>query len=462
MTGFTATSSALDLPFDEAIAFLQQKVAVTSTGWTDIWQKANARSFTVAGATTQALVDDFQREVLKALETGSSIQDFRKTFDAIVKRHGWDHVGKPGWRSRVIFETNLGMAYSAGRYAQQTEPETLAAFPYWQYVHSGARHPRKQHLAWNGTVLAATDPFWDWAYPPNGWGCGCRVRPVSEAGLKRQGRTGVDQAPERIPTQMISKKTGEVLKGSEGVDFGFDYNPGKAWKEGPPAAVRGLAPQPAPVPPPVPSMRFDAPPMPRDPAELAEADRAMTGAYADWASKLTSAQRNALTDYKGSGYRDMNRYLRGDGGTTPAYVVDQVRHLDAALANAAAPRDMRLARGIGRDDPLRQLKPGRSFQSRQFSSFSLHDDIARAFGSGDPAVVIEAKVPKGYTGVAYVHSVPVVDHHEYEFIFRPGTRFRVVDRVETAKEVRIVVEPIAEPGRRARLAPRRARQGDGS
>lgn len=238
----TTTMSAIGLPFQEAIDYLSQKTNVTSTGWTDVWQKANAKAFTVAGATSMALVEDFRREVAKALETGSTIQEFRKTFDDIVRRNGWDHVGKPGWRSRVIFETNLGMAYSAGRYAQQTEPATLAAFPYWQYVHSGAKHPRKQHLAWNGTVLRADDPFWDWAYPPNGWGCGCRVRPVSEAGLKRQGRTGVDKAPERLPITHVDRKTGEVLKGSQGVDIGFDYNPGQVWKNAPGTAVPGLTP----------------------------------------------------------------------------------------------------------------------------------------------------------------------------------------------------------------------------
>lgn len=236
----TTTISALGLPFEEAIAFFRDKLNLTSTGWTDVWQKANAKAFTVAGASTQALVEDFRREIEKALEDGTTLQEFRQRFDEIVRKHGWQHTGRPGWRARVIYETNLSMAYSAGRYAQQTEPETLAAFPYWQYVHSGARHPRKQHLAWNGTVLRADDPFWDWAYPPNGWGCGCRVRPVSEAGLKRQGRRGPDEAPERLPIREVNRKTGEVLRGSQGVDIGFDYNPGQVWKNAPSSSVPGL------------------------------------------------------------------------------------------------------------------------------------------------------------------------------------------------------------------------------
>ncbi|MFC5393145.1 phage minor head protein [Bosea vestrisii] len=462
----TTTMSAIGLPFAEAIDYLRQKTNVTSTGWTDVWQKANAKAFTVAGATTTALVEDFRREVAKALETGSTIQEFRKTFDDIVRRHGWDHVGKPGWRSRVIFETNLGMAYSAGRYAQQTEPATLAVFPYWQYVHSGAKHPRKQHLAWNGTVLRADDPFWDWAYPPNGWGCGCRVRPVSEAGLKRQGRSGVDQAPERLPIQTVDKKTGEILRGSEGVDFGFDYNPGRAWKAAPAAEVPGLPRPPgAPAAPPVPSppRAFDAPAPPATELAIAEADRSMTQAYADWASRLTSAQREALSDYKGSAFRAMNEYLRGERETVASYLKTEIRDLDRALAKAAAPRDMRIVRGVGRADPAAKLgRRNKIMRYDQFASFSLESLTPAKFAEGAPRVLIEAKVPKGYTGIAYVNRVPDLDHLEHEFIFRPGTRFRIVERIEDAHEVRIVVEPIAEPGRRARIAPRRARGGDRS
>jgi hypothetical protein len=245
MSWWRSIVSALSLPFQEAIDFFRQKTNVTSTGWTDVFGRANAKSFTVAGAATQALVGDFRREVMRALEDGVSLQDFRGRFDEIVRKHGWSHSGQPGWRARVVYETNLSMAYSAGRYVQMTEPETVAAFPYWQYVHSGARHPRKQHLEWNGTVLRADDPFWDWAYPPNGWGCGCRVRPLSERGLERQGRRGPDQAPERLPVQTVNKKTGEVLTGSHGVDIGFDHNPGQVWKNAPGASVAGLSPRPS-------------------------------------------------------------------------------------------------------------------------------------------------------------------------------------------------------------------------
>ena len=224
------TASALDLPFDDAIAFLRQKASVPTQAWTDVYAAGHSHAFMVAGATTEALVADFRAEIDKALEQGTTIAEFRKSFDGIVAKHGWDYNGGRNWRTRVIFDTNLRTAYSAGRYAQQTLPETLQAFPFWQYNHSGALHPREQHLAWDGLVLRANDGFWLTNYPPNGWKCGCFATPVSEAGLRRQGKTAPDRAPDiDLREQLVG---GVVRQVPDGVDPGFEYNPGQRWLSG--------------------------------------------------------------------------------------------------------------------------------------------------------------------------------------------------------------------------------------
>ena len=228
----SGTEEGIALPFREAIRFFLGKVNQPTQHWTDVWQDGHSRSFMVAGAASDALLNDFRAEIARALEQGTTLADFRKAFDAIVARHGWAHNGSPGWRSRIIFETNLSTAYAAGRYAQQTEPDTLAAFPYWQYVHSGARDPRPQHLAWNGLVLRADDPFWRTHYPPNGWKCGCRVRPLSGRDLARQGKAGPDRAPDPNARPWTNPRTGAVEMVPDGIDPGFAYNPGQAWQGG--------------------------------------------------------------------------------------------------------------------------------------------------------------------------------------------------------------------------------------
>ena len=223
---------AIDLPFQEAIDFFRQKYRIPTAHWDDVWRTAHSHAFMVAGAADDALLKDFQEAIAKGLETGTTLAEFRKDFDAIVEDHGWAYNGTPGWRSRIIYETNLSTAFSAGRYAQLTEPETLQAFPYWTYVHSGSSHPRLQHLAWDGLTLRADDAFWQSHYPTNGWRCGCRVAPTGEAGLTRMGKSGPDTAPPVEMRTWRNPRTGAEHQVPVGIDPGFDYNPGMAWKEG--------------------------------------------------------------------------------------------------------------------------------------------------------------------------------------------------------------------------------------
>lgn len=221
------TASALDLAFDEAVRFYRQKANVTTRTWTDVYAAAHSRAFMVAGAASDAIVADFRAAIDKAIAEGSTLDEFRRDFDAIVERYGWSHTGGRNWRSRVIFETNLRTAYAAGRYEQLTRPETLEAFPFWQYNHSGALHPRLDHLSWDGLVLSATDTFWQTNYPPNGWGCGCYVIPVSGRDLRRQGKSGPDQAPDLV--FRAEEVGGRTVRVPTGVDPGFEYNPGREW-----------------------------------------------------------------------------------------------------------------------------------------------------------------------------------------------------------------------------------------
>ena len=51
-----------------------------------------------------------------------------------------------------------------------------------KYVNNdGVRNPRPNHLAMDGIILPRTDPFWQINYPPNGWGCKCRVVAATRA-----------------------------------------------------------------------------------------------------------------------------------------------------------------------------------------------------------------------------------------------------------------------------------------
>lgn len=213
---------------EEEIAYLRDKLRLPTKTWTDLWEGMHARAFVVAGATSDALIADLHEAVIRALEDGSSLDEFRRDFDAIVSAHGWSHTGSAGWRSRVIYQTNLRMAWSAGRWAEAQRTKDLR--PYLRYVAVLDMRTRPQHRDWHGTVLSIDDDWWKTHHPPNGWNCRCTVQTLSARDIDRWGLKVSAEAPEVVWTAEKIRTGGRTVDVTvpEGIDPGFAYNPGEA------------------------------------------------------------------------------------------------------------------------------------------------------------------------------------------------------------------------------------------
>ena len=196
---------------DGQLRSLEIRVAnqIGTQSWRDLKHDQHDRAFVVAGAMKADLLNDLATAVNDSISKGLGIDYFREQFDAIVAKHGWQFKGDRNWRTRVIFNTNLRVSYAAGRLEQLRDPELRKLKPFWMYRHSGAEHPRMQHLAWDKLTLPADDPWFRTHYPPNGWGCGCRVTAVSARDIARLGGR-IEKPPE----------------GTDGIDEGWDYMPG--------------------------------------------------------------------------------------------------------------------------------------------------------------------------------------------------------------------------------------------
>lgn len=225
----------LDLPFEEAIEFFRQKVNLPSKRWDDLWQGMHSRAFVVAGATRAELLTDLRAAVDKAISKGTTLADFRKDFDALVEKHGWNHKGGRAWRSGVIFDTNLSVAYAAGNHRQMTDQAVLAVRPYWRYLPSSSANRRQDHRRWYNLVLRHDDPFWRTHRPPNDWGCKCGVASLSKGELERlkkeEAGSGLPirtEAPAPEYYDYVNRRTGEVTQVPVGIGPGWDYNPGEA------------------------------------------------------------------------------------------------------------------------------------------------------------------------------------------------------------------------------------------
>lgn len=217
---------SFNVPFARQVQFLRDKLNLPTERYDDILKSAHDRAFVVAGALKADLITDFHDAVTKAAQEGKSIQWFRQNFKEIVQKNGWegwtgsDTKAGRDWRARVIYQTNLSTSYASGRWAQLNDPDLIKLRPYWKYVHNdNVQHPRPLHVSWSGIVLKHDDPWWKTHFPPNGWGCRCRVTAVSARQF--DGDTPPDDG-----TRTVEDRFGQSHRVPNGIDYGWDYAPG--------------------------------------------------------------------------------------------------------------------------------------------------------------------------------------------------------------------------------------------
>lgn len=246
---------ACKLKPQDAIKYFEEKGYRISWNWQDTWQEAHAKAFTIAKMTQLDLLQDTKAIVQKAINEGWTEKQFIKQAAPMLKSKGWwgketikDEAGEEKviqkgspYRLKTIYRTNVQTSYMAGRYKQQIDSVDIQ--PFWEYVAILDNRTRPEHRELNGKVFKYDDPFWDNFYPPNGWGCRCRVKAVDEDYLKDK-KINPESSDGKMSEEfrIISKETGEArlvstydttdLAGKKikvETDPGWSYNPGKAW-----------------------------------------------------------------------------------------------------------------------------------------------------------------------------------------------------------------------------------------
>jgi SPP1 gp7 family putative phage head morphogenesis protein len=150
-------------------------------------------------------------------------------------------------RLKTIYDTNLRSAYQEGRWERS---QASTSHPYLMYRAGNSKHHRQEHLAWDGLILPKDDPWWNSHYPPNGWGCKCRVMAVSEDRKQRLEKSGITVPPSvdgepgyTVPVQtkapptryktFYNERKSVLERIPEGISPGFNWNQGRMGRDVP-------------------------------------------------------------------------------------------------------------------------------------------------------------------------------------------------------------------------------------
>lgn len=251
----------------EAIDFLAAKKLKVGFDYRDVWRHEHAGQFTIAKMSELDMLSDTRDSLVESLRAGKTFRQWSKQITPELQKRGWWGVaeatdpltGKTGQvqlgsprRLHTIYDANIRTARAAGQW--ERIQRTVTTHPYLLYQLGPSLRHRPQHVAWCGTLLPVDDPFWGWAMPPNGYGCKCWVRQVSHAEygrLRDRGyqdplspqiidpKTGLPtghrqtrllpvstDAPEITWRKYVNKRTGEIERVPDGIDPGWDTNPG--------------------------------------------------------------------------------------------------------------------------------------------------------------------------------------------------------------------------------------------
>lgn len=245
-------SYAIGLRPEKAIEYFQSKGYTIGFNWHDVEARAHTTAFTVAGVLRQDVLQDIRSGLQDALDKGLTLEQFRRQLSPTLIQKGWladraklvadeDGVleGKQltPRRLRTIFETNMQSAYGAGRYAEQMA--NASDRPYWTRIAVMDMRTRPAHAALNGLTARFDDPVWQFAYPPDGWGCRCRIRARTQKDIDSKDITvwssegnmeTVQQAWGPKDTRQVQafRYNGQLYA----PDAGWGHNPGQGWLSG--------------------------------------------------------------------------------------------------------------------------------------------------------------------------------------------------------------------------------------
>jgi SPP1 gp7 family putative phage head morphogenesis protein len=204
--------------------FFAEKGLQIGFDFRDVWREEHLAAFTAAKIMERDILAEVRDTVQKALTEGKTFREWKKEIEPSLMRSGWIryHGGGKLHRYRTIYDTNMRTARAVGQWERVQRTKELR--PNLIYRLGPSERHRPEHELLDGFIAPIDDPVWGSYYPPNGWGCKCWVRQISDRQTTQLGGVSPPKPIERV--RHVNKRTGEVSFPPRGVDPGWDYSPG--------------------------------------------------------------------------------------------------------------------------------------------------------------------------------------------------------------------------------------------
>ncbi len=181
--------------FEEAVAYFRQRMPdLVADDVESLLAVMRLRARTWSSKAQLDLATTVWEGIEAAVADGETFADFKARISDVVTR-GFGGAAQPeAWWLERIFRTNVQRAYGGGRVRQLSEPDVLAARPFWRFSAVFDSRTSETCKACRGTVLPANHPWWRTHQPPLHHSCRSTIIPMTA----RAGEAALTKRPPRV------------------------------------------------------------------------------------------------------------------------------------------------------------------------------------------------------------------------------------------------------------------------
>lgn len=172
--------------FDEAYDYFANKFPVTEELAEQLGQYAGPRAWTVAGVAQLDIVLDVHRSLLKAIEQGTPLDEWKEAIEEKLTK-AWGKKNSP--RVETIFRNASQQSFNAGRWRQMSDPAIAELRPYAEFDAIDDERTSEFCHEWDDTILLREEFAKRNACPQCHHRCRSQLRAVSEREAQRRGIT---------------------------------------------------------------------------------------------------------------------------------------------------------------------------------------------------------------------------------------------------------------------------------
>jgi SPP1 gp7 family putative phage head morphogenesis protein len=162
--------------YERAIAALRRFLGITDSR--DLERSFSRQALVLVHGASNHAQEQLKETIDDLITSGAHVRE-----GVDVLRDKFDHLGltpQKDYRLEGLFRTASQIAYNAGRWSADQDPDIQEILFGYRYATVGDDRVRPSHAELEGVTLPKDDPFWQRFWPPNGYNCRCTVIPLTE------------------------------------------------------------------------------------------------------------------------------------------------------------------------------------------------------------------------------------------------------------------------------------------